>query len=86
MDRGHHTQLLHEQITHEPADTGDSVGITGRGAPTFHEIRSLGGALLLQRGWTPPEIQRLMGHASEHMTRGYLEGHEAPWTTVSAQR
>ncbi|WP_268961178.1 tyrosine-type recombinase/integrase [Pseudoxanthomonas winnipegensis] len=52
--------------------------------PTFHEIRSLGGALLRsEKGWTEKQVQALMGHSSEAMTRVYLDGHEVPWSEVS---
>ncbi|WP_235974236.1 tyrosine-type recombinase/integrase [Luteimonas deserti] len=47
-------------------------------SPTFHEIRSLGGALLRDQGWTLQQVQALMGHASEAMTAVYLQGHNGP--------
>ncbi|MCD9096139.1 tyrosine-type recombinase/integrase [Luteimonas sp. A1P009] len=80
--RVHHTQLLPEQITREFKDARELAGITGANPPTFHEIRSLGGALLREQGWTLQQVQALMGHASEAMTNVYLEGHEVPWSDV----
>lgn len=80
--RKHHTQVLPEQLTREFADVRDAAGLGGKNAPTFHEIRSLGGALLQDAGWTLEQVQALMGHASEEMTRLYMEGHEAPWQAV----
>jgi enterobacteria phage integrase len=48
----------------------------------LHEIRSLGGALQREAGWTVSQVQTLMTHTSEAMTEHYLGGHEAPWTEV----
>jgi integrase len=81
--REHHTQVLPEQLTREFAVVRDALGLGGKNAPTFHEVRSLGGALLQAAGWTLEQVQALMGHAEEAMTKLYLEGHEAPWQTVS---
>ena len=81
--REHHTQVLPEQLSRAFQDARDLAGITGDNPPTFHEIRSLGGALLQEAGWDLKQVQALMGHASEEMTRVYLEGHDAPWLAVS---
>ncbi|PJK07952.1 integrase [Lysobacteraceae bacterium NML95-0200] len=82
--REHHTQLLPEQITRAFADVRESLGITGDNPPTFHEIRSLGGALLIsEAGWTKQQVQALMGHGSLNMTEVYLDGHDLPWTDVA---
>lgn len=81
--RRHHTQVLPEQITRAFADVRDALELGGDNPPTFHEIRSLGGALLMtERGWSKSQVQALMGHASEAMTTVYLEGHEVPWIEV----
>lgn len=82
-DRTHHTQVLPEQISRAFADARDAAGIDSKNAPTFHEIRSLGGALLRENGWSVKDVQALMAHTSEAMTEHYLAGHEAPWTEVS---
>lgn len=81
--RQHHTQVLPEQLTRAFAGARDAAGVTGDNPPTFHEIRSLGGALLQDAGWTIDQVQALMGHASAAMTEHYLEGHEAPWQDVA---
>ena len=44
--------------------------------PTFHELRGLGGDLYRKAGWLESEIQRLMGHSTVTMTKGYLADHE----------
>jgi len=83
-DRTHHTQVMADQLTRAFKEARDSIGITGATAPTFHEIRSLGGALLrTECGWSEEQVQALMGHASKSMTQHYLEGHDAPWQEVS---
>lgn len=82
-DRVHHTQVLPEQLSRAFADARDAAGVGGDHPPTFHEIRSLGGALLIEQGWTLPQVQALMGHASEAMTQVYLDGHQQPWAEVA---
>jgi integrase len=82
--REHHTQLMPEQITRAFTLARTAAGIVNANAPTFHEIRSLGGALLMQqRGWQLEQVQALMGHASKTMTQVYLEGHDTPWQRVA---
>lgn len=82
-ERNHHTQVLPEQLSRAFADARDEAKILGENPPTFHEIRSLGGALLQDAGWTLQQVQALMGHSSEAMTKVYLDGHAAPWASVS---
>ncbi|PJL17149.1 integrase [Stenotrophomonas maltophilia] len=83
-ERAHHTQVLPEQLSRAFSKARDAAGVDGRSPPTFHEIRSLGGALLRDAGWTTEEVQALMGHASKSMTEHYLEGHDMPWLEVAA--
>lgn len=82
-DRDHHTQVLPEQLSRAFAEVRDAAGEGGDNPPTFHEIRSLGGAMLRKQGWTLAEVQALMGHASETMTKVYLDGHQQPWCEVA---
>lgn len=83
--RDHHTQVMPEQITRAFAAARDAAGLEFEGAPpSWHEIRSLGIALYRERGWTLEQVQALAGHATKAMTEVYAEGHEAPWTDVSA--
>ena len=86
VDRVHHTQVLPEQLTRAFAKARDASKAFKdcENPPTFHEIRSLGGALYRAAGWPLPKVQALMGHASETMTKLYMEGHEAPWIEVQA--
>jgi integrase len=84
--RDHHTQVLPEQLSRAFADAREEAGIVSKNPPTFHEIRSLGGALLREAGWSVEQVQALMSHTSEAMTKHYLAGHEAPWTEVTPGR
>jgi integrase len=81
--RTHHTQVMPEQLSRAFAEARDAAKIEGENPPTFHEVRSLGGALLKDAGWTLEQVQALMGHSSAAMTEVYLEGHDAPWQAVS---
>lgn len=80
--RNHHTQVMPEQLTRAFQDARQAAGITDINPPSFHEIRSLGGALLAEDGWAIEQVQGLMGHSSVSMTEHYLEGHETPWQDV----
>jgi integrase len=80
--RQHHTQVMPEQLTRAFQDAREAAGIGGAYPPSFHEIRSLGGALLSEAGWGIEQVQALMGHSSASMTEHYLEGHENPWQDV----
>ncbi|MDI9240772.1 tyrosine-type recombinase/integrase [Lysobacter sp. LF1] len=82
-ERKHHTQVLPEQLSRAFAAARDGAKVTSENPPTFHEIRSLGGALLQEAGWNVSQVQTLMGHNSEAMTKVYLEGHASPWQSVS---
>lgn len=83
-DRDHHTQVMPEQVSRAFAVARKAAEIEGDNPPTFHEIRSLGGALLMtEAGWTKKQVQALMGHASESMTTVYLDGHDLPWSEVA---
>ena len=80
--REHHTQVLPEQLTRAFQDAREAAGVTGECLPSFHEIRSLGGALLSKAGWEIAQVQALMGHSSVSMTEHYLHGHDIPWQEV----
>lgn len=84
-DRGHHTQLLPEQISRGFEEAREASGAFQgvKNPPTFHEIRSLGADLYRKQGWPEVRIQALLAHADTAMTRHYLKGHETPWTDVT---
>jgi hypothetical protein len=77
------TGVPHEFRTRSFQDAREAAGVAGDNPPSFHDIRSLGGALVRDAGWTTEEVQALMGHASKSMTEHYLDGHDAPWTELS---
>lgn len=85
-DRTHHTELLPDQITRSFKEARDACemfkGMVN--GPTLHEIRSLGGRLYEEQGWTLQQVQALMGHATEAMTAHYLESSEPRWVDVTA--
>lgn len=82
--RQHHTQVMPEQLTRAFQDAREEAGITSANPPSFHEIRSLGGAMLTESGWTVEKLQGLMGHSSIAMTEHYLSGHDVPWQELDA--
>lgn len=73
---------LMAELSRAFAEARDAATVGGENPPTFHEIRSLGGALLRGSGWTVGQVQALMTHTSESMTEHYLDGHDVPWTEV----
>lgn len=84
--RQHHTQIMPEQLTRAFQKARDAACIISDNPPSFHEIRSLGGALLTESGWPIEQVQHLMGHSSASMTEHYLEGHDLPWQEVHTGR
>ena len=84
--REHYTQVLRETLTRAMSALVRKSGLYKgvESPPTFHEIRSLGGALYREKGWSLQQVHELMGHASESMTMHYMEGHDAPWVEVNA--
>lgn len=52
-------------------------------APTFHEIRALGGAEYLNQGHSPEYVNLLMGHTTQRMTDSYTDQH-LNWTECAA--
>jgi integrase len=77
-------RILPEQLSRAFADARDAAGITGDNPPAFHEIRSLGAALLRQSSWSEKQVQELLTHTDAAMTKLNLPGHEQPRTEASA--
>jgi len=78
--REHHTQVTPEMLSREFARLRKGMDTTA----TFHEIRSLGGRLLIEQGYSQGFVQVLMGHASEAMTEHYLEDGKIEWVQAEA--
>jgi len=68
----HHSQVMPEQLTRAFQDAREAAGVDGPHPPSFHEIRSLAGALLSEAGWKIEQVQGLVGHAPPSMTEHYL--------------
>ena len=78
----HWAQVTPEMLSREFARLRELAGVkpaAGKAPPTFHEIRSLGGRLLEERGYSTEFIQALMGHADKSMTEHYLEDGSINW-------
>lgn len=86
-DRTHHTQILPEQVSRafakaRAAAIEGGANLSTEYPPTFHEIRSLGGAMLRQSGWRTADVRTLTDHASATVTQVRPDGHEQPWTEI----
>ncbi len=86
----HWTQVRPERLTREFARLRDKAEVRSdlpaKQRPTFHEIRSLGGRLLEEAGWSDEAIQALYGHTTAAMTKKYLDrrGREVQYTDAEA--
>lgn len=83
----HHTQVTPPMLTKEFSKLRNKAGIKpapGKKPTTFHEIRSLGGRLLVQQGYSEEFVQVLMGHTNIKMTEKYLEDGTIKWTMAEA--
>jgi integrase len=72
-------QIPAEVLTREFARLRDKVpemlAMPEPQRPSFHEIRALGAHVMEMEGRPVSEIQKLLGHTSEEMTRMYLARH-----------
>ncbi len=57
----------------------------GRTPPTFHEIRALSSAMFGRAGYDVSQIQALMAHTDEAVTRLYQSGQELPYLRIEMQ-
>ncbi len=85
--REHTHQVLPDYITRAFNDARDSAGIftdttPPKARPTFHEIRALGSHLAERAGYSTREVQVLMAHTDEKITRHYQAGHATHWTDI----
>jgi len=77
----HHTQVTPAMLSREFARLRQKVTQT---SATFHEIRSLGGRLLIEQGFSQEFVQVLMGHTTQSMTEHYLEDGSINWIQAEA--
>ncbi len=65
------TPIAPHRVTNAFADARELAGITGKGAPTFHEIRSLSKRLYDAQGGV--DTKTLLGHASDSAAALYAD-------------
>lgn len=84
--RIHSHQVLPDYLTRAFADTRDASGafdgISPRARPSFHEIRALASHLLNEAGHDTKDVQVLMAHTDEKITKHYQQGHAMQWTEI----
>jgi enterobacteria phage integrase len=82
-EKEHWAQVTPELLTRTFKELRDGLklhdDLAPNQRPTFHEIRSLGGHLYREQGWSEAEIQAIYSHTTEGMTEHYLEGHGVRW-------
>lgn len=74
----HGWQVLPNRLSKEFAGARRKAQVGGEHPPTFHEIRSLGSALLAKQGEDITDVMTLMAHSEEEITRLYQSGHSLP--------
>lgn len=86
--RQHTHQVLPDYLTRAFAEVRDSCGafnnIPIKSRPSFHEIRSLSSHLYNKAYGEERrrDVQILMAHTDEKITRYYQQGHETHWTDI----
>jgi enterobacteria phage integrase len=78
----HSWQVLPDRLSKEFAKARVAAKVGGEHPPTFHEIRSLGSALLAAQGEQLTDVMELMGHSEESITLLYQSGHALPHQDV----
>ena len=81
----HWAQVLPDRLSKQFAYYRDQTGLFDHlpteKRPTFHEIRSLGGHLYLEQGYSKQFVNQLMGHTTIGMTEEYTDRHKR-WQQV----
>lgn len=81
--REHWAQISDEILSRAFAKIRDGLGLKFSGvAPSYYEIKALGGRLYEEQGRSKKWIQSLMGHREESTTQIYLDGHREKWVDV----
>lgn len=86
--KAHWTQVDNRFLTRAFQEAREAAkaypGWTDAELPGFHEIRALVTQLYKKQGASAEDVQRLLGHATEAMTRNYsADHHEIMWTDVA---
>ena len=81
----HWAQVIPDRLSKQFSYYRDQTGLFDhlpmRKRPTFHEIRSLGGHLYLDQGYSKEFVNLLMGHTTMEMTEDYTDRHKR-WQQV----
>lgn len=84
--KDHICQLTPDRLTKQFAGVRDSLPTFALGLhespPTFHEIRALASDRYRAAGYSTKQVQAIMAHTDERVTRGYQAGHDIDWTRV----
>ncbi len=84
----HWAQVRNQFLTKAFNRARDKTGLFndyGKGeAPTYHEIRVLGGAMYLRQGYSKEYVNLLMGHTTQRMTDQYTDQQDN-WTKCAAE-
>jgi integrase len=83
----HRHQVLANFLTHTFSEIRDATGLFNRlpalERPSFHEVRALGSHLYERAGYDTKDVQELMAHTDEIMTKRYQAGFETRWTEIN---
>lgn len=86
VTKDHICQLTPDRLTKQFAQVRDSLGLFIRTnehtPPTFHEIRALASDRFRAAGCSTKEVQQIMAHTDERVTKGYQAGHSIEWTPI----
>ena len=85
LGKTHNSQVLPDRLSREFSKARNAAKIGGDNPPTFHEIRSLGSALLAAQGEHLTDVMELMGHSDEEMTRPYQSGHQLRYKRIGVR-
>lgn len=90
VTKDHKCQVTPDMLDKMFAAARDRTGLfaalpAGRTAPTFHEIRALSSALFGRAGYAVTQVQALMAHTDESVTRLYQSGQELPYLRIEMQ-
>ena len=86
--RKHANQVLPDYLTRAFSEARDESGafdgVSSKARPSFHEIRALGSHLFNKAfgEGRRKDVQILMAHTDEKITKHYQQGHETHWTEV----
>lgn len=81
----HYCQVTVDLLGKQFATARKTAGIVvpaNMSPPTFHEVRGLASDRYRASGLSVPEVQQMMAHTDERITREYLAGHGIEWTLI----